>query len=118
MTPRTGPVFVQTCEPLPDQHLHVPSADGTDADEAHLINVLHEQADLIAVPGQHDSRTAAGIHHRREIAVPIGVNLGGKRSCELADHLLDAGFVTGRSGRIEEIVSRIRAKRCPSELQN
>ena len=41
-------------QPLADEDLRVPAADGRDVDEAVVVDVLHDQADLVAVPGQHD----------------------------------------------------------------
>ncbi len=109
--------FRPDLEPLPDQHLHVPSADGTHAEKAHLVDMLHKKPNLVAMPGQHDSRLAGGVDGGGDVAVPIGVNLVGERSCEIADHLLNAGFVAGRSGRIEEIFQKFQGSVVHRDLQ-
>ena len=41
---------------LAEQNLHVPAADRLDVEEAVVVDVLHHEADLVAVPGEHDAR--------------------------------------------------------------
>ena len=40
--------------PLADQHFGVPAADRLNIEEALVVDVLDDQADLVAVAGQHD----------------------------------------------------------------
>jgi hypothetical protein len=58
--------------PLSDQHLGIPSADRRDVHKAVVIDVLHDDADLIDVSVDEDRRLAVGIDLR--VAVPGDVD--------------------------------------------
>ena len=65
--------------PLSDQHLRIPAADGLDVDEAVVVDVLDDQADLVgAMSGQHDAERLAGVFHRHHVAVKIGFHVVGE----------------------------------------
>ena len=97
-----GPLGRPDMQRLPDEHLHVPAADGRHADETLVIDVLDHQADLVAVPGQHDPRTAVRVDGGDHVAVPVGVDGGGERLDEIADDVLNGPLVAGGAGRMQQ----------------
>ena len=59
MTPGIGPAAAPNGHALADKDFGIPAADRLNVKEALVVDVLHDQADLIAVSGQH--HRAAGI---------------------------------------------------------
>src|SRR5262249_36919526 len=87
------------------QNLHVPPADGLDVEEAVGVDVLHHETDLVAVPGEHDSRRAVPVFcepRGKDVTVRIGAQLVRYRPHALAHDLLDLLFEPGRAGRLQE----------------
>jgi hypothetical protein len=66
--------------PLPDEHLGIPPPDPTHVQVALVIDVVHDQPDLIDVTGQHDHRRPAGIDRGqtvpRHVAPHVGERMG------------------------------------------
>ena len=58
--------------PLADQLLGIPSADGFRVDEAGVIDLGDQHANLIAVPGIHDAQRGTGVAAGDHVAVEIG----------------------------------------------
>ncbi len=48
-------------DPLAEHHLRPPAADGHELDEAVQGDVLHHEADLVHVPGDHDARPLVAV---------------------------------------------------------
>ena len=88
---------------LPDQRLRVPPADRPDPHEPAVVDVLDQQPDLVAVPGEHHAGFAlappvvAGVDGGGEVAVVVGrdVRPGGR---VLPHDLLDALLVPAGAG--------------------
>ena len=59
-------------DPLTDRDGTVVAADGLEVQQAFVIEVMDDEADLVHVPGQHDPRAGLGIEDRRDIAVDVG----------------------------------------------
>ena len=72
ITPNTGPLGGPDGHPLADQHLRVPAADRLHVEEAVVVDVLHDQADLVAVAGQHHPQRGVRVPHRDHVAVQVG----------------------------------------------
>src|SRR4051812_28836197 len=51
-------------EALAEENLHVPAADRLNVEKAIVVHMLDHEADLIAMPRQHDARLALGIADR------------------------------------------------------
>src|SRR6516225_12299443 len=91
---------------LTQENLHVPAADWLDIQEAVVIDVLHHQADLIAMPGEHDARLAARIERGNHVAVPIGADFVGMCLGPVADDVLHRSFKTGGAWSFEEVFEK------------
>ena len=112
-TPVMRPALGPDGQVLAEQDLHVPAADRLDVEEAVVVDVLHHQGDLIAVPGQHDARPAApGLTHGDDVAVPIGADLVGERPGPGADHVLDGVLEAGRAGRLQQVFEKTKEDSC------
>jgi hypothetical protein len=91
---------------LPQQDLNIPAADRLDIEEAILVDVLHHQADLIAVAGEHDARLAARVQDRKDVAVAVRAHFIRIGTGPGADHLLHGTFEAGRAGGLEKIFEK------------
>jgi hypothetical protein len=49
---------------LPDQHLGIPAADAAEPDEAVVVDVVHDKADLVDVPDDRQVRRTLTVHRR------------------------------------------------------
>src|SRR5262249_13674653 len=87
---------------LAEKNLHVPAADRLHVEEAAIVDVLHHEGDLVAMPGEHDARPALRIERRDDIAVLVGADLVGQRLGPAADHVLDRPLEAGRARRFQE----------------
>ena len=115
MTPGSRTVPRPHGQVLAEQNLHVPAADGLDVKEAIVVDVLHHEADLIAVAGEHDARRPfsllpAAVRDRmtdgKHIAVTVGAHFIGVVGGPGADHILYGTFVSGGTGRFEEFLKK------------
>jgi len=101
--PRVGPQRHR----LPDQLLRVPTADRLGIDEAVVIDVGHQHADLVAVTGEQQPRTLGITDRGDHIAVDIGPHLTGMRLDELSYQPLNRLFVSrgagGQDGRAKKV---------------
>ena len=111
MTPRIGPPSAPNGHPLADKHFGIPAADGLNVKEAFVVDVLHDQADLIAVPGQHHAERGFRIFDHYHIAVQIGPHLVGEIGHVIADDLLQVAFITRRTGRFQKIFEKFKRGR-------
>src|SRR5262249_56611246 len=68
--------------------------------------VLHHQADLVAVAGEHDARRAAGVADGDHVAVPVGADLVGVRLDPVADDVLDGTLESGGAGSFQEVFQK------------
>ena len=94
--------------PLPDQYLGVPAADGLNVKKPVFVDVLHDQPDLVAVSGQHDTqRGVAGFFRHNHVAVQVGADLVGERGDVIADDLLQGALIAGRAGSGQNCLEEI-----------
>ena len=89
---------------LPDQHLRIPAADGLGVKEAFVIDVLHEHADLVRVPGKHQAHLGVRILHRNHVAVQIGRNAVGRVRKVIAHDFLHRLLKARRAGRFQDLL--------------
>ena len=98
------PLLRPNSQILTEQNLYVPAADRLNVEEAVVVDVLHHQADLVAVAGKHDARLAARMHDGHDIAVAVGADLVRVFSCPGSDHVLNRPFETGRTRSLKKLV--------------
>ena len=75
--------------------------------EALVVDVFDHQADLVAVPGQHDSRRPLRIDGGDDVAVPVGIDLGGDRCGKPPNDILDRPFVARGTWGIEQRLQKL-----------
>jgi hypothetical protein len=83
---------------LADEDLRVPAANPGEAQEAVVVDVRDDEADLVDVPDDGDRRAAAGARHARQrgahdVDARLGEGLG-----VAAEHGRRGGLVAGRAG--------------------
>src|SRR6185437_5755174 len=95
----------EKADALRDQHLRVPAANGRDVRVAVIVDVLHDDADLVDVPRDHDRRTAVTIHTGHAVAVHVAAHL--REWCGLVPpHLRWCGLETRGTGRVEQTLQK------------
>ncbi len=110
MTPRCGPELGPHHHRAPEQDRQVPAADRLHVEEARVVDVLHHQADVVAVAVEQDARPAARVARRDHVAVEIGAHLVGVLAREVAHQRLHLLLVAGGLGVQQELVEeRARA---------
>ena len=87
---------------LAEQYLHIPAADGLHVEKPVFVHMLHHQADLVAVPGKHDSRLTLGVADCNHIAVPIGAHVIGVFMRPGSNNILYGPFEAGRARGFEK----------------
>jgi hypothetical protein len=86
---------------LSDQHLWVPTADWRWIDVAFVVDVLHDQPDLVDVAVEHDRRRSAGIDFCHAVAGDVCGDVDGERRRLFAPDASGSAFETRRAGRVE-----------------
>ena len=77
ITPGTAPSRVASVDPLADEDLRVPAADAGEAQEAVVLDVGDDHADLVDVAHDRQRRAAAGaLHAGPRGAHHVGADLG------------------------------------------
>ena len=84
-------------QPLADENLWIPAANGRDVDKAVVVDVLHDQANLVAMPGQHDPQRGPGVAGNDDIPMDIGPHFVGERRRIVANYLLYGTLITRRT---------------------
>jgi hypothetical protein len=69
--------------------------------------VLHHQADLVAVTGEHDAWLTFGIADSDHVAVTVGANFVGKLSGPASHDVLHRTFVATGAGRAKELFEQV-----------
>ena len=96
------PVGGPNGHPLADEDFGVPAADGLNVEEALVVDVLHDQPDLVAVAGQHYAQRGIGVLHHDHVAVQVGVDLVGKILDVIAHEPLQGAFIARGAGSFEK----------------
>ncbi len=94
-------------QPLTDEHLRIPTADRRDVDETVVVDELHDQADLVAMSGQHHPQGGSGVSRGDHVAVNVGPHLVGKRRGIVPNHLLDRALIPRRAGRCQDLLEKV-----------
>ena len=97
-----GPLRGPDRHALTDQLLGIPAANRFRVDEAGVINLDDQHADLIAVPGVHDSERGSRVAAGDDVAVDIGRHAVGEWSGIVANHLLNRTFIARRAGSLQK----------------
>src|SRR5438132_7323987 len=72
-------------------------------------DVVNDETDLIAVPGQHNSRRSGCVSNTEHIAHHVGANIIRPWSYSIPDQFLHLVFVTRRAGRFDELFEELFA---------
>src|SRR5436190_23363403 len=72
-----------------------------------LGNVIHDEADLITMPGKHNPRFSGRIPDAKNIAHHIGANLIAPRPDSLADEFLNIVLVAGRARSFYQLFEEV-----------
>ena len=94
--------------PLTDEHLGVPPSDRLNVQKAVFVDVLNDQADLVAMAGQHHAQRGVRIFCHNQVAVQVGADLVGERRHVIADDLLQGAFVARGAGQLPIVFGRNR----------
>src|SRR5262249_28100556 len=92
---------------LAEQDLHVPAADRLDVKEALVVDVLGNEADLIAMAGEHDAQLPLRIADGDDISMPIGRDFIGEFPRPGPDDILNRTLVTGRTGSMKQVFKEL-----------
>ena len=94
---------------LADQHDGIPAADRLHVEEALLVDVLHQKADLVAVPGQHDPQ-AEPADCGPTITLPCTSVVTGRQTGDVLAHdLLHRLLIARGTGRFQQATQKIGA---------
>ena len=103
------PLFAPHGQPLTHQHLRVPAADRLHVEKPVVVDVLNDQADLVAMAGQHHSKRGVRVSHGDQVAVQIAADSSAKCRRIFADDLLQAGLIARWTGRVKIVCKNSRA---------
>ena len=92
---------------LTEQNLHVPAAHWIDAHESKIINVPHNQSNLVAVRVEQDRRTTTWVHGREDISMNVGGDLSGELGRKRAHDVLHTLFDPGCSGSLKQVSEKL-----------
>src|SRR5450755_1476409 len=84
------------------QRRAIETANWSEIEKTLLINVANEEANLIAMRGQHHARLFIGMECGDDIAVYIGAHLVGIVLNLCADNLLQRLFEARRAGAVDQ----------------
>jgi hypothetical protein len=100
----TDDVAVTAHEPdaLSDEHLRVPAADRRRVDETLVVDVLHDQPDLVDVAIEHDRRRSARVDLCHGVAGDVAGDLISERRRFFAPNAGGWRLEAGWSRRIEQ----------------
>ena len=108
---------------LADKLLRVPAADRVRVDESVVVDVRHDEADLIGVAGVHHAQRRIGVATGDNIAVQIGADIVGETGHVLAHDFLHGLFVTRGARRFEDLLEELfgggihDVVRCPLSVE-
>src|SRR3954471_14716996 len=92
---------------LADELLRIPAANRVGVDEAVLVDVRNDEANLVSVAGAHDSQRRFCIANGDHVAVQVGADLVGKIGSVLPDDFLDRLLVAARAGRFQNVLEKL-----------
>src|SRR6185503_15286092 len=92
----------EEADALSDENLRIPSADRRHVDETLVVDVLHDEPDLVEMAVEHDGRRPLGVHLRHAVAGDVATNILRESRCFFPPHATGGGFITRRSWRIEQ----------------
>jgi hypothetical protein len=87
---------------LGDENLRIPAADRRDVDEALVVDVLDDEADLVDVAVEHDRRRPCRIDDGDTVAGDIATHFGRERTGLIAPDSRGCGLEARRSRRVEQ----------------
>ncbi len=99
-------VTAEEPDPLRNENLRVPSANRRDVRVSLVVNVSDDHANLVDVAGQHDCRSATGVHFGDAVSGDVGSHRGELRGL-FPPHLCRCRFESGRAGRVEELMQKL-----------
>ena len=84
----------------------VDASHGLDVEKPFVRHVLNQQADLIAVSGQHHPKGCATVQPPDHVAVNIGLHILGEGPHALSNDFLYLRLETGRARGIDEVLEK------------
>jgi hypothetical protein len=87
---------------LPDEDVHVPATDRRDVHEAVIVDVLHDDADLVDVTIQQDRGAPAWIDLGHAVARNVGYDIVRKGFGLRTPHPTRQGLESRRPGGVQE----------------
>ena len=112
-TPVIGPSRVSSTTPLADEDLGVPAADRPEPQIALVVDVGHDQPDLVDVAHDHQAsrgllEPVLGRHPRERRAQDVGADLG-EVARRLQPDAPGSALVAGGSARREQVEQNLRS---------
>ena len=106
MTPRiSSPPRVRNAHPLRDERLRVEASQGLQAQEAVVVDVTHDEADLVEVTGEHHLARALTrpVANGDDVAETVGLHPVDVRRHLTAVDVSDSVFEARRSARFTKL---------------
>src|SRR5688572_25245591 len=99
-------IMAEEADALPDEHLRIPTADRADVREPLVVDVLHDEPDLVDVTIEHDGRRAFGIDLGEAVAGDVTPDFRGEGLRLFAPYAggngLESGWPRGIEQTLEE----------------
>ncbi len=114
--PEDLPLRREDLDALSHEHLRIPAADGADEEIALVVDVVHHEADLVDVTGQHDRGRAALADLGEGVPVDVGPHAIGEALGLRTPGARCGGLEARGSGRVEQPRERVSQPGCHRAL--
>ena len=104
---RDRPTFGMDQQALTEQNLHVPAADRIDSDKSEVVNVTHDQSNLVTVCVEQNRRSAVRVHGGHDVSMHVGCDLSREHGCERTHHFLNTLFDTGCAWGLKQVFKKL-----------